>query len=363
MKSNWIEIKRFLNDYKKIILIGAIIIAAIFTVGVSWLENREDDSTEINELFTEEFINDVQPAYYQVFIEYEDGVEFGNSSIIEEYFTLDSVIEDVNEELNIDLKAIKKEVNEELATNTDTEIKLINVTRDNSSYLWTATFNVGDEEENLKLARYYFDLLLSDEIALLNDKQLYVFEEPRMLEDVMTEEEINRLEEEQQVNKTSPIESYARNAIIGLILGLVAMIGILLLKIIYGKKLEYSFGYDVVEEDKFVLYDQVMGNLDLMHQFIANPAGDNKLILSEVALTADHKNLLSKASFLTFAAGNKPVTKLTELHSFGEIDPQTVLTEIIILVLPGKTTRQWYNQQLQFAEINDLTAKVIQLND
>lgn len=363
MKSNWIEIKRFLSDYKKIILIGTVIIAALFTVVFSFLETKKVDDSQTDELFAEDFINDIQPAYYQVFIEYEDGIEFGNSSIIEEYFTLDSVQENVKKELNIDLKAIKKELIEELALPVAEELKLITVTRGNSSYLWTATFNVGNEKDNLKLAQYYFDLLLSDEIALLNDKKVYVFEEPRLLEDMTTKEAAAELAEDKKGSRTSFTMSYVRNGIIGLVLGSVAMIGILLLKVIYGKKLEYAFGYEIADDYKFVLYDQKLNNLALVHQLIAHPAGENKLILSEISLTPHLKDLLSKTNFLTFAKESNEMTKLTELHSFAEIEPQTVLSEVVIVVLPGLTTRQWYNEQLQFVEMNEITAKVIQLND
>lgn len=360
MESNWIEIKRFLNDYKKIILLGAVVIAALFTVAVSLLETSE--SEPVDEAFTEDFIHDAKPAYFQVFMEHEDGIEFGNSSIIEEYFTLDSVIEDVKKETSIDLKAIKKELKEELSPKVAEELKLIHVTRHNSSYLWTATFNVGDEQKNKQLAKYYFDLLLSEEISLLDNKKIYVFEEPRVYDEEQLVDETEELEKPApQDTKTSPME-YVKNVAIGWIVGIVAMIGILLLKVIYGRKLEYSFAYAQDEEHDFVLIDEKLANQELISHYIASPYATEKVVLSEQSLSNDVKRKITQRGLSSFGSENQQATKLTELSSFVPIKNVFSLSELIVVVQPTLTNRKWYKKQIEFAELNNLPVKIIQVN-
>lgn len=353
MDKIWIEFKRFLIDYKKMIIGGAVVIALLFT-GIFAFLGGDGEATESNEsdLFPEEFFDDTKPAYFQAYLEYEDGVEFGNSSLVEEHFRLDDTKEEVKKETGVDIDAIQTD----LGIEEEDEVQVVHVERDDSSYVWTFSFNTGKEADNLKLANYYHDLLFSEELAFLEDKMLYPFQAPKIAGE-MEEAELA----EEKAEEGSVLLSYLKYAVLGFFLGLLAMIFFLFLKVMSSKKLEYAFAYEANEEIPFLLSDPALKNNDLLHYFIALPADERKVLLAETGLSAENRKNLSEGKVLSFKKGEKE-TQLVEYSSFSEIDFNEAVSELILIVQPNQTSRTWYRKQLEFAEMRELDVKIIQMN-
>lgn len=339
-----VEIKRFLKDYFKVISIGALLIAIIF-VGVTTFQKTriDEDGAGIAEMTDEPM-----PGYYTAFLEFEDGTEFENASIVEEYFKLDSVKEDLHKVTAVNIKQIEElqELNdsEEDDEDEEEEQEIIEVNRNSKSNLWTFTFNVGNETDNLAIANYYYDLLLGDQMPFLSDKKIYIFEEPGILEMDQEDEELIDTQDNQP--------QYIKNIVIGYIYGIAFMIVLLVLKVLFGKKLEYVFGYEGERDYKFALYDPSLENEALIQQFVAFPRKDKKVVLSERNLSLQEKSVIS----------NENQTSLVNVDSLVDMSTDDIVSEVILVVQPQETTRRWYKEQLKLAELQNARIKVIQLN-
>ncbi len=366
MESNLLEIKRFLEDHKVFILTGSIIVSVLFALSLFFLDSlKEDvmkDSQEDFEPQTEEILNDAQPAYFQFYLEQEDGTPYGNSAIFNYYFNLASIKEEAQKATGIDIKSVEDEV---YSNELYEEMTVINLLRNDSSYVFTASFNLGNERNNLIMAEYYYDLLFSNGFSLLQDKKTYIFEEPMIVKRTDLELTSAELRKEKSLEESSTLGeviTHARNGVIGLLIGVVAMIGLALLKELFGEKLNYSFAYDLEEEDKFILYDAKLKNENLISQFIAAPFGHHKVILSEQKLDGERLKLLAQNKEVSFANQENEKILLTEMESLAEINTVNNISEAIIVICPQVTTRKWYKLQKQFAKINQLPTKIIQMN-
>lgn len=367
MEANWLEIKRFLNDYKKSIIVGATVIAIIFTILIyvvgTFKEDAQAEEKEDFQVSTEEILNDAQPAYFQLYVEYEDGTAYGNPSIINQYFNLSSIKEKIKVDTGIDIESIEEEI---LLDEESDEIETINVTRNDSSYLLTATFNLGNERDNLTIAKYYYNLLYSDDFSILEGKKTYIFQEPMLAKKNKLELDAKKLEEKRKDSEEYPLVKKAikhfKNGLVGFLLGVVLMIGIYLLKTLFGKTLDYSFAYDLDENDKFILYDKILKNEEIVSQFVAAPFGNHKLILSERKIDNKDLQLFTANKTITTKDRKNDFILLEETKSLTELNLSNHITEIIIVIYPNITTRKWYRTQKWLAEINGLPTKVIQMN-
>ena len=369
MESNWIEIKRFLKDYKKSIIIGALIFSFLFAIGLFFINSRSEETSQNEEDFEpspSEILNDAQPAFFQLYIEYEDGKPYTNYSIVNQYFNLSSVKEEASEATGVDIEAVEEHIEEEVYLNDlDENIRVINVSRNDSNHLFTLSFNSGNERNNLAIAEYYFDLIFEGDSDFFSNKSTYLFVEPTMAKPIEDEEETDELAEanaQSNVSIFSSIIEHAINIITGLILGTVLMIGLALLKELFGKKLNYSFAYDIAEDEKFILYDKNLKNRENISQFVAAPFGEHKIIVSEKNIEKSEKDLFVGNGDVSFESESNPGIILTEEPSLSNIKVGTKFSEIIILVHPTFTTRKWYKVQKDFASIYDVSTKVIQVN-
>lgn len=367
MESNWIEIKRFLNDYKKDIIIGAVIFAFLFALGLFFLNSESEDVNQNEETFEpSEILNDAQPAYFQLYIEYEDGKPYTNYSIVNQYFNLPTVKEEASEVTGVDIKTIEENIEEEIYVNgLDENIKVINVTRNDNNHLFTISFNSGNERNNLRISEYYFDMIFNNDSDFFSNKSTYLFVEPTIAKPSEDEEETEELAEENTQSNVSIISSvidHAINLITGLVIGIVMMIGFVLLKELFGKKLNYSFAYDIAEDEYFILYDQNVQMKENISQFVAAPFRSKKIVVSENSMKKMEQDLLAGNRDIAFEQEVNPSTLLIEERTLADIEVGTKFSEIIILVHPTLTTRKWYKTQKEFANIYDIPTKIVQIN-
>ncbi|MFW3505711.1 hypothetical protein ACN68I_07950 [Aerococcus viridans] len=348
----WIEIKRFLKDNIKIIAIFGIIFALVLGGLGAFMTGSSNNAPEGMEALEEEAIETA--VAFDFYIEDAEGNMYTNEGIIEEYFRSPNVLEMLNSDAGIDLKQIELENYEKnqqvlsnfLPTELMEQSQIISVTQSNSTGLLTFVASSDDKSLNEKLATYYYGKLSS--IPFVDEDNLYVFDGPYNVKDKQIDEE----EEETGIS----IKSLIKYAVIGIILGIVVGIGLALINALFGKKLNYAFGYAIDDSLDFMIYDEKLNNSDEIANFVNFPYFKNKVILSENGKGLNVSDIQEKISENDFKVipniADDSVKNLT-----------TESTEVIMVVLPNETSRKWFNTQIKLMKLDNLSLKIIQVNE
>lgn len=367
MYISWIEIKRFLKDSYKLIIVGTIVFSILFGISITLLNNsRRTEAPTTSESGLEEIemdnIFDSSPAYFQFYSEYVDMGQFTNVTLFRQYLNLSSIKEDIEDETGVDISAIEEEIK---TTYNIEEFSVFQIVRDETSNLYTFITNTGDEEDNLKVSEYYFSIITEREIPFLQDKLIHTFVEPKLAADMSEESDLEEAGDIAQ-ETTSPINSIltiVRNIIVGFIIGFVIMIGIALLKALFSKYTNYSFAYDIDDNDSFFIYDPSLNNADKVGHFVGLPFASEKLILSQSPLNRSIKDLLTGNVDITFDNDQDSSTTLIEERSIMDVKINDGYKETIIIVRPNMTSRKWYKSQREVLKLSNTTVKVIQINE
>lgn len=371
MQSNKLEIIRFLKDNKLFILVGSIIFAIVFALALTFFLT-EEASTELpaedtnvedsEELILLEEFSETNPAYFQVFIEMENGESFTNASLMNYYFNLENTKSMAYEETGIDLNRVEEAIKE---AELSDELSTIRVNRNEDNSIITVTLSTLNEEDNQELAEYFYDLIMNDGIDFLNDKTVYSLQEPVLFEqDESLDEDgemVSEVNDTQEASTSSLLVKLAQNLLVGLVIGAVIATGLMFIKALFGKKLNYVFSYEVGKDDKHFVYDKTLSNKDNLLQFVSAPYGSKKIILSEGLLNAADKNKFQKGNELSFNEESK--IQLIESESLVNIPVDIDFSEIIIVIKPYSTSRNWYKTQKELKELFEVPTKIIQLNN
>jgi len=371
MRTNWLEIKRFLKDNRLFIIIGSIIIAVLFAFGVQFIggsssEGNSQEKTEQEQEATEN-ANDTRAAQFQLYIENEDASWFNNNNLLILYFTLDRVVEDIENATGVNLANIDENRQER---GLPEDSILIHVYQDDSNGVMTFTVNTGNEEDNIDVANHihgYFqngtiDFLESRMIFPVTDPQLETENEEEQSSQESQSAQTAQTEESASQSSTNPILQIIQNGVLGLIIGAAIMIGLAFLQSLFSKKLKYSFAYDIDDEGNRIIYNPSARNEDTLSQLVAIPFSNQKLILSEHSLNDDDRMLLAGNKRVSFDSNTDEETYLLEKNNLSDVDIKSDFTEIIILVSPYETSRKWYNDQRKLMELYDVPTKTVQLN-
>jgi len=369
MRTNWLEIKRFLKDNRLFIIIGSIIIAVLFAVGMQFIggssssENGTKEDVEQNQEATEN-ANDTRSAQFQLYIENEDAGWFNNNNLLILYFTLDRVVEDIESATGVNLANIDENRQER---GLPEDSALIHVYQDDSNGVMTFTVNTGNEEDNMAVANHIYGYFQNGTIDFLESRMIFHVRDPQL--EMKNEEEQSsketqpaQTEESASQSSTNPILQVIRNGILGLIIGAAIMIGLAFLQSLFSKKLKYSFAYDIDEDENHIVYDSTIGNENNLAKLVAEPFGKEKVILSEHSLENNDRNLLANDNRVSFKNGATDDTYLYERNSLVNTDVKSDFTEIIILVKPYETSRKWYNEQRKLVQLYSVPVKIVQLN-
>lgn len=179
MNFYWIEVKRFIQKYGKIIVLSAIVFGVVFASLMFFRNDEprlEDPAVEEN---TEIFEGDSMPAYFRFYIEQLDGYTYTNGKTVHELFNLPNMIELASMEIGNNLLEIQQTVQQ---TTEKEEFTPVTVEIDSSSNLFTATFTTGDNRDNLRLAEFYYDYLFNEGFEILENNIVYSIEEPQLMD-------------------------------------------------------------------------------------------------------------------------------------------------------------------------------------
>jgi len=372
MKTNFLEIKRFLKDNKLTILIGGIIIAVLIVVGAQFIggSSEEGSSGENSQGQTEqaeeatENTNDTRAVQFDLYIEDEDASWFKNNNLLNLYFTLDRVVEDIESATGVNLANID-ENREERGLAEDSY--LIHVYQDESNGVMTFTVNTGNESDNMEVANHIYGYFENNTIEFLESRRIFPVTGPQLEgknseEQSSQESQLAQTEESTSQSSSNPVLQNIQNGILGLIVGLTVMIGLLFVQSLFSKKLKYSFAYNIDDGENHIIYNPSVGNEDNVSQLVAIPFSKQKLILAEQSLNDDDRTLLAGNERVSFDRDTDKETYLLEKNNLSDVDIKRDFTEIIILVSPYKTSRKWYNNQRKLMELYDVPTKTVQLN-
>ncbi|WP_080146736.1 hypothetical protein [Marinilactibacillus piezotolerans] len=348
MRNIRIEIMRFLKQNIKTILLGALLLGIIFSLGSILLDRGNPESEIEND--SELIEGDGRPAFFNFYVENPDGSIYTNTSIIEQYLLMDETLEDVSQATNTNLYELFQKELEIEYQRTPEDRGVLGVTMNPYSYRISLVANTGNEQDNLNIVQYFYEQMQNQEIDFLTTKDVYYFEEPA----------IQELDENIELDENSASDAASLNIVdilirfvIGSVLGVLLVTGITVLMSLFSKKLKYSFTYSWDEKDVFFLNDPKLNNNDELVQFINFPKGNNKLVVSNEPLESRIKSSLSTQN----EEGQTLVTSsVTEAHSLEEI------SEIILIVNSNKTDRKWYKKQRRSLEMIPLPTKVVQIN-
>ena len=303
---------------------------------------------------TEVDIQDAAPASFQFYIEdTEENDVFFNNVLIEEYITLPYVLEEIANDTNTSIDQLVEETENEIVPSTqDSErVKVIHVNRDPSSNLQAIYVNIGNEEKNLRVVEHFHDFLLSDRIPFLEDKDIFIFKTPYIVEmdSVDTEDFPQNIE---SIHNWSPL----RSGIEGIVLGLVIATAFFIAFNFFSKKLSYFFFYTIFDEDYFILVDKNIENQQEITDILSYPKEKNIVILQENNLETVYPEFERTFNSLI---ENKYLSQVDNLMNIQ--DPKAV-DQLVYVVKEGETKRTWYNKQRKIEKSFSTPVVVIQIN-
>ncbi|MCC5890749.1 MAG: hypothetical protein JJU01_09265 [Alkalibacterium sp.] len=361
------DFKLFIK-YKKYIILAVTLIVIVAMVAFSiFTELRDTDETEdtteiveetgditdseVEELLREDrenlsqndinAINDFlfEDAYaFRIYIENQDGSVFNRSNLMHEIFTSDQVIEDLENQADFDLDLIRD--------------YFVDVNYNSNNVTFTITIGTGNPEANAAISQALFDSIAENEMAIINEKVIYLFEQPQSID---MEEDVQDFDVV-ETPSDDLLETILISSIIGIFLG--AGLGVVAAYIhsLFEKKINPLFNYNLKSGDVFINFsekeksDTLVRN-ELWHA-VMYPVVNKKIVLSQdIELIEKLKELAEQSEAFTGEIAQK-------VH---QINPDKNFDEVIIITENGKTDKSWYVDQMNQVKVYKKESKVIKM--
>ena len=357
MKFIGIEILKFLKKSLPKMIVGMILVAGVFIwssyrANMTQLENIENVES-VDKQDGADFIVETEPAFFQFIVEYEDGSLFNNPLLIEEYILQEEVLNQASTVTNTNLNLVK--VIENTENNVLVDIndfgysKVIGVYRDDATYINEFYVNVGNERENIRIANFFYDYLREGQVPFIADKDIYFFEDPKILS--IEDETDATLETESQQINFSLIKNLIIGSILGALLSLAALLGLTFLS----KKLKYSFSYTIQEDDYYFLVDSKLDYEEELKKLLYTPQSANRVVVKEDnSADVDYFGKL-----LSDISSNEPIL---QVNNFLTIENPSQIDRLIYIIEEDVTSRKWYNNQRKLDRAYEIPTVVIQVN-
>ena len=347
------ELWRFIKDYSLRILLGAIGVAILAVGGRYYLANMIDDNQVVAYNYLSE-VYEQTPASLEMIVTMEDGSNYTNSHIFDEYFSNAKVIQQVEEATGIEFHQWREsEVELELFKTSGFRGGLAGI-RDSSSNVFTLRFLVGKtSEENLAIAQAYADILEAGEIPFLGNSTISIITEP-VSADLLPMEIYDSLATPETLNpfKSPSTPSYIVYCIAGLIVGAIGTVALSFVLRLSKKKIIYGFDYAWSVEDYHLLYHSERGNASSLQEFIRVPVKKNRVVLSQT----NAEGILQPVLVAEELNGLLILNSLQELATVNMV-PE----EIVILIHSNHTDKAWYREQAILADLYNVPVKIIHI--
>ena len=362
------EIKRFINDnYKKIFIMG-IVISIFYTtvsiVGAYFDQKGQEESVHLNKELEETEV--AEPGVFRFYVELPDGNSYPNITIFEEYFLLPEKVAQAERVTRVEISDLLEEEKLNEFEKTMENRGVLGVSRNQSSGIYTFKANLGNAKANLAVATFYFEYLLEESIPILEDKSLFVVEEPYLA--ALTEEEALELSQPQRMNTIgSFIKKIAINLVIGLLAGFVIAAFIYIFLSLINKKISYSFTYNWEMEDYHLIVDSSKESWKDALSLVMYPSIGNKVLLTDsnevrtkiISALSDYESINMIDANEDRVDGKLNLVVAKNIH---DISPTFHIDEIIYVLESHESEKQWYYDQRALTNHYPIRNKVIQVN-
>ncbi|MBG9981678.1 hypothetical protein HZY86_00965 [Aerococcaceae bacterium DSM 111020] len=334
------ELWRFFKEHFKRLLmwglIGSLIVLGV-QYGLNYFKSPEDlDAYNyLSEVYSQE------PAEFEAIVTLDDGNVLQNSYLFDEYFTTPEVMQEVKDRTGVDVTRWYE--SEKLLGFEKSSLFRGGIAgiRNTSSGVITFRFLVAPTaEENLKVAQAYRDILTEGSIPFMENQTASIMVEPVI-------EELLDLELTPEVPTPETLKIFSGNglltniifAIAGFILGMILGLMYYFVRRLLDDDIQYAFDYTWNYDDLHQMLDQGQLNADTTEHFIQMP-GINSIVIGQDRIEAEEPA--------------KVFSHLAETDS--SIDP---LSEIVLLVESGKTSKEWFREQYQAAKRYQLPIRIV----
>ncbi len=345
-----LEIRRFLTKHIKTILITSIILTTVLT-GMYLLNynNSTAENEETGNILDPALLDD--NAYFMFYVEDENQLPFTNTVILNQYIRLSEILSNISEATDTELLEAYKEQEGSLVLDPIETVPVIEMRRDPSSHLLTFYARLEDPKDNLKIAHHVYEKILNNEIPFLENKEIYILLEPTLFQKQIkpTAQDIFSV-----LNTKEIVIVVAVLFILSSILSLV----INLLREFFSKTLNYSFTYNTDESTEFLIYSEDLDNEYETIRFLSAPGYKNKLIITESELPK-LDGITTQSTDKNLTVGTTNLIQYNQLDDFKNIDD---ISEVIIVVVTGETSRKWFNQQERVSTLYNKPVKVLQIS-
>lgn len=361
------EIGLFLKKYLKSIIIGTIAIALVFS-GFIILQNQlTEENTPYSETSapsetteTSEFT----PYNFRFYMKLPDGYSFQNEALMDEilnspitYELLDeSVSFDVSEYFTSPIEDEETEEIEEVEATEEDRFRFVDVNIDSNSNVFTLIIEVGDANRNAEITDFYYNTLLNEELEVLEANEVFILNEPGIIEEGEFEQEFYEDFSESYV-QPSLIDAW--DIIIALTFALFMMLLVSLLREVFNKTLNFSFAYHTGDSYDSLLFDKTNDNPELVRYFVGSPKHTKKILLSEKPLSDEMTQLLESGNEITLKADKSDQIYAKNLTTLSDYNLTDDVQEVVVFVNGNETTRQWYKDEINYSRVLKMPVRTV----
>lgn len=349
MVLHWLEIVKFIkNNIIKFIIGTAILTVAMFII---FNDNEEKviKTTDVQTIAQPEqpadktFYTEEPPSNFLFYIEFQDGREFTNHLLIEQYLLSESMLSQISAATNTELLNLIVETENKINVdyNEGGESKVIGVTRSERTSLIDLYVNVGNKEDSLRVAEYLHSLIMEGEILFLENKNIFEVKAPSVK--FVDSLDGTVLSEEEPTTERSMLKF----VLLLVILSSFITITVLLVKEFNSRKIKYSFTYLVEEEDTFILIDEKLDTKSDLEKLLSFSKTSNIIVVREKDNTFDTVETSQGISYV---------------DSSLLIEQSNPIDRLIYIIEENQTSRKWYKKQRSVNISKRIPTFVVQIN-
>ncbi|SFC11194.1 hypothetical protein SAMN04488102_10389 [Alkalibacterium subtropicum] len=348
----WTEIKRFIKRNVKKVIVLSVVIGLIYTLAANMLMGQNgmyetDDTLEVTEELAEYY------SGFQVYIEYDDGRSFANTTLLEEYILQPELIEEAEASTGVEILSRIEQLEATGFEKSGDDRGVLGVIRGTYSDIFTVLVNVGTDSENVAVAEFYLDELTTEDVSFLESKELHVWSEPQVLSDA--EDAVPESGDLGNDVGDTTVVDYMIDWAIGTVFGFIISTLVLIFWSLLRDRDLYAFTYNRGSDDVFLLYDADKNNADEVAQLIVYPLNYNKIVIHHSRLPDALKDALEKKS-------ESLPQSVDYVPKMADASVKSDRTEVVIMIDSLNDSKKWYRKQRLLADTYQLPVKVVQIN-
>lgn len=342
------EFWRFIKENLLRIMMGVVMVVVLVVSGRYFLNRwvRQDTRPAYDYLAE---VYQQEPASFQMIVTMEDGSIFSTASLFDDYFSTPQVVQAIEEKTGVQFSDwLEAERTLEMYKTNDFRGGLAGL-RDTASNVITMRFLVGKtSEDNLKIAQAYAQMVEEEALPFLDKIQATIIQEPALGEMVPIE-----LTDEVPTDETlTPYQSkeakgHILYGLMGAILGTLLVVGVLFVRQLFKKVINYAFDYTWRLEDTHLLVDHQRSPEEIQ-ALIEFPSNQKQVIVKEDRFQDDE----------VLISDNQRQVRVTDLK---HLDADFSFDEIVIIIKSHLTTKEWFKDQMDFAHLYPCRVRIIHI--